>query len=110
MLVSSYINLNKLDKSKDVNEKGGVKIMIGLNDTVDQYGNNASIWVDQTKEQREAGEPKTYLGNGRVVFINPNKTIEVAEYKEFVSNDAQNPQSVAAQAAPVKTETTDLPF
>ena len=45
-----------------------VNITISLNDAPDQYGNNASIWISQTKEEREAKAPKVYLGNGKVIY------------------------------------------
>ena len=107
MLLSSYINLNKLDKSVDVNDKGYLNLTIAVNEETDEYGNNAAIWVNQTAEQREAGEPRKYVGNGKVVFIKEGENLQVAEKKEFVSNAGQNPQSV-----PAKTEVTneDLPF
>ena len=107
MLVSSYINLNKLDKSVDVNEKGYLNLTIGVNAETDAYGNNASIWVNQTKEQREAGEPRKFIGNGKVVFVNPNIDYLVAERVEVVSNSGQNPQSKAVET---EEKTADLPF
>lgn len=39
---------------------------MSVNDTPDKYGYNASITLPQTKEEREAKKPKTYVGNGRV--------------------------------------------
>lgn len=108
MLLSGYFNLNKLDKGVDVNDKGFANITIGVNEKIDEYGNNASIWINQTKEQREAGEPRKYIGNARIVFINPSENLEVAPIKDRVSNTAQNPSSAPAAA---KVETTDdLPF
>ncbi len=107
MLYSRYINLNKLDKDKDVTKKGNVNLTIAINDKTDEYGNNAALWLNQTKEQREAGEPRNYVGNAKVVFIDPSKVIEVAERKEFVSNAAQNPSSAPAQS---EEKSGDLPF
>jgi len=114
MLTSGYINLNKLDKSKDVNDKGYVNITIALNEKVDQYGNNVSIWVNQTKEEREAEEPRNYLGNGKIVFINPSENLEVAPRmeREVTNSDFNADRNVAANAAPASTEddTDGLPF
>lgn len=106
MLLSGYFNLNKLDKSVDVSEKGYVNVTIGINDKTDDYGNNASIWMNQTQEQREAGEPRKYIGNAKVLFVNQTPNYySVAERKEQVKNAAQNPASTTT------TETTsDLPF
>ena len=72
-MLSGSINLTKIDKTKIVstNKEGkpfdnGAKylnVVIWLNDEADQYGNNASIQISQTKEQREAGEKAVYIGN-----------------------------------------------
>jgi hypothetical protein len=35
-----------------------------------RFGNNTSIYVSQTKEEKMQKEPKTYLGNGKVVWNN----------------------------------------
>ena len=115
MLTTGYINLNKLDKTKDVNEKGFVSVTIGLNENYDNYGNNVSIWVKQTKEEYEAKAPKTYIGNGKIVYINPSENLEVAprtEAKTEVTNaDFNADRNLAATAAPAATEDTDgLPF
>ena len=53
--------------NKRTNEES-VNVTISLNDTPDQYGNNASIWVSQTKEERDAKAPKVYIGNGKVIY------------------------------------------
>jgi hypothetical protein len=50
-------------------EKGIYLDLMGeVNDNVDQYGNNGGVWLGQTKEQRESGEKKVYLGNTRVIW------------------------------------------
>lgn len=50
-------------------EKGIYLDLMGeVNDNVDQYGNNGGVWLGQTKEQRESGEKKLYLGNTRVIW------------------------------------------
>ena len=43
-------------------------ITISVNEKVDNYGNNVSAWITQTKEERESKAPRTYIGNGKVVF------------------------------------------
>ena len=71
-LINAQINKSKLQSlvhytNKRTNEES-VNITISLNDTPDQYKNNASIWVSQTKEERDAKAPKVYLGNGKVIY------------------------------------------
>lgn len=69
-LVNASINVAKIPKDELIKgEKGSyLNVTVSLNDETDQYGNNASIYVAQSKEEREAGEDRTYLGNGRVVW------------------------------------------
>jgi hypothetical protein len=56
------------------------KYTMSINDTQDNYGNNASIYVQQTKEEREAKVQKKYVGNGKVQWT--DGTINKAEYVE----------------------------
>ena len=65
---------------------------MSINDETDQYGNNASVFVSQTKEEREAKAKKTYVGNGKVVYT--NGSVVKAEFKEREQ----------------KSENTGLPF
>ena len=55
------------------------KLTISISDTTDKYGNNISIYEEQSKEQRDAKIPKSYVGNGKV-FWTDNK-ITLAEKK-----------------------------
>lgn len=71
-LINAQINKSKLQSlvhytNKRTGEES-VNITISLNDAPDQYGNNASIWISQTKEERDAKTPKVYLGNGKVIY------------------------------------------
>ena len=63
-------------------------LTMSVNDKTDQYGNNASVFVSQTKEQREAKEPKKYVGNGRVTW-----TDGVITKAEFVEKTEAKPNS-----------------
>jgi hypothetical protein len=56
--------------------------------------------MEQSKEQREAKEPRTYLGNGKVVWTDGN--IKPADKVE--RETAGSEQSTAGRATP------DLPF
>lgn len=46
-----------------------IPLSIYVDDKPDKFGNNVSIQLSQSKEDREAKKPKTYLGNGKVVFV-----------------------------------------
>jgi len=43
-------------------------ITISVNEKVDNYGNNVSAWITQSKEERESKAARTYVGNGKVIF------------------------------------------
>jgi len=92
------LGLNK-DKVQ-FNDKGWANITISINDDTNQYGQNASAFISQTKEQREAKEAKTYVGNGKVVWT--DGAIKVADRIEEGVTSSE--QSTAGR------ETPDLPF
>ena len=75
-IISASIDLAKIDK-KSIYEKDGKKylsLQISVNDET-KFGNNVSIAIGQTKEQREAKADKTYLGNGKVVWTDGKITL-----------------------------------
>lgn len=58
------------DKIKEVKKKDGtigkyLNVTVFLKEELDAYGNNASICISQTKEERESKEKTIYLGNGK---------------------------------------------
>lgn len=66
-LLTGSICLTDIPKEKiTTSEKNGKKylnITVWVNDTPDKYGNNASIQVSRTKEEREAKVTPVYIGN-----------------------------------------------
>lgn len=96
-ILSGSIDLNKIDKSKiilvgkDGNPfKNGAKylnVQVSVNDSDDQYGNRASISINQSKEEREAKEKRTYIGNLKQVWTDENNNIESAEVIENETDD-----------------------
>ena len=100
-MLTGSIDLNKIDRTKIVStnkdgkpfENGAkyLNVVVWINDEADQYVNNASIQISQTKDEREAGEKATYIGN----------------LKFPQSRDGEK-----AKAEPVKSssELDDLPF
>ena len=71
-IIKASINLNEIPKEKIFIGKKGkyLPITITLNDELDQFGNQGPVVVEQSKEEREAKAPKTYLGNVKVVWTN----------------------------------------
>ena len=85
-----------MDKSKLVDGKY-LNTQIFINDK-SKFGNNVSMAYSQSKEQREAKEPKQYIANGKVVWT--DNVIKVAEKEvENVANEPKKQES-----------SSDLPF
>ena len=85
-LINVSLRVDKLPKEKFVSGKDGAvyyNFTIGVNDESNQWGQNVSLTDSQTKEEREAKKPKTYLGNGNVVWTDGN--IKVADKKVEVT-------------------------
>lgn len=70
-------------------EKGekGVKLTVSINDETNQYGQNVTSYVSQTKEQREAKANKFYAGNGQVFWT--NGSVCVAKKEDAVQAQPQ---------------------
>lgn len=75
-ILNASLNVAKIDKTKLISGKTGqfLNVTITINDEVDKFGNNASIFESQTKEEREAKTPKNYLGNGKVIWTSDKKS------------------------------------
>ena len=85
-LINLSLRVDKLPKEKFVQGKDGAvyyNFTIGVNDESNQWGQNVSATDSQTKEEREAKKPKSYLGNGNVVWTDGN--IKLADKKAEVS-------------------------
>lgn len=88
-IISVSIDLNKLDKSRIVEGKNGAKyynFTINVNDEKDQYGNDASVTISQTAEERQAKALRIFVGNGRVVWSNNASQQNTAQPKEEVDD------------------------
>lgn len=74
-IFTGSIDLSLIDKNriKTVTKNDGstakyYDIQLFVNDEPDQYNNIASIAANQTKQESEAKEKKTYLGNMKRTF------------------------------------------
>ena len=99
-IIKTSINLTAIDKSKVIIGKKGkyLPITITVNNDVDAYGNHGPVAIAQSKEEREAKEPRTFLGNASVVWTD-------GEFPSPVKRDQQ-------QAAPAQPQVAqdDLPL
>jgi hypothetical protein len=101
-IISANIDLTKVDKSKIYEGKKGkyYPITIVLNDELGQFGDSGYIQTEQTKEERDAKAPKSFLGNVKVVWSNGSNVGPAPREGE--------PQQ--QQNAPQSAPEPDLPF
>jgi hypothetical protein len=98
--MSSIISVG-INKSKiTFNEQGWANVTIFVNDETNAYGQNVSAAMEQTKEQREAKEAKSFVGNGKVVWT--EGSIQAADRVERQTEASE--QSLAGRETPI------LPF
>jgi hypothetical protein len=98
--MSSIISVGISKDKIQFNEKGWANVTLYVNDETNQYGQNVSAAMEQTKEQREAKDPKNYVGNGRVVWTDNN----------IVAAERQEQGVTAAEQSQAGRQTPDLPF
>ena len=80
VLSSVYITTDKLKELLSIlNQKQakGVDLTISIANEQNNYGQNLSVFVSQSKEDRDAKKQKYYVGNGKVFWT--DGTIKVAE-------------------------------
>ena len=87
ILINASIDLTKVDKTKLVKGKY-LNLTISINDNLDNYGNNVSLTIQQSKEERDLKASKTYLGNGKVVYTNGE--VKVAEKQDKPLQNTSN--------------------
>jgi hypothetical protein len=71
---------------------------IAINDKTDKFGRNVSMYEEQSKEQRNAKEPKKYIGNGKVFWTDGK--IE----------KAVKPEDTSPSGGVIPDDTNPLPF
>lgn len=100
-IIGARIDVDKIDKKKLFQGKNGryLSIDIIVNEELDEYGNDTTITVQQSKSEREAKEKKVYLGNGKTVWTGDSK--KKAEPK------AETPAQKQSSSG---NEMDDLPF
>jgi hypothetical protein len=71
-IINGSIDLTKIPKEKIIIGKKGkyLPISITINDEQDQFDQDGPIVVQQSKEERDSKQAKTFLGNVNVVWSN----------------------------------------
>lgn len=96
-----YIKLDTLETLvKGLKKKGenGISITLSTNDDSNQWGQNVSAYVSQSKEDRESKKDRYYVGNGRV-FWNDGKVTNAVKQDDQVQ-----------EAEVVEESDDDIPF
>lgn len=72
-LISISISAAKLREnaarfSTDKNGNQWVQLTVSVNDNPDQYGKDVQVWMEQSKEERDAKTDRIFCGGGKVVY------------------------------------------
>ena len=97
-LISISLDVTKIPRDKIIAHKNGGKYValdVWINDEPDKFGNDCSVNIRQSKEEREAKAKKTYCGNGK---------------KSFGFSDPSTPPSRTATADASDEDFDDVPF
>ena len=92
-IINYKLRVDKLPKEKFVAGKDGavyINLTMSVNDET-RFGNNATVFASQTKEENQEKKPKNYLGNGKVVWNNGTIVNAEKEVKQEVSEAADFP-------------------
>jgi len=102
-IIKTSINLTAIPKDRIIEGKKGkyIPITITINNEVDAYGNHGPVVVSQSKEEREAKEQRTYLGNASIVWTD-------GEFPSPVKRD--NQPATTTVTAEKEVDQDDLPF
>ena len=70
-IASISLDVKKIDKSK-LKDGRYLNLDLSIRDELNQYGQNVSVYYNRSKEERDQEMPKSYLGNGKVVWTDGN--------------------------------------
>jgi len=97
-IISFGLDLTKITKAKIKTDEKGRKwlyLQASIQIEPDQYGNQASVWENQTKEERENNK-RNYLGNGKITYFDTGSTTTVTQSEKEITG--------------VESDNDDLPF
>jgi hypothetical protein len=82
-IASISLDIKKIDKSK-LKDGRYLNLDLSIRDELNQYGQNVSVYYNRSKEQRDQEVPKSYLGNGKVVWTDGNISTGKSSQQETV--------------------------
>ena len=92
------LHKDKLFKGKNSAKYANLTIFIDT-EKKDKYGNHASVCEEQSKEERESGENKHYVGNGKIFWTDG-----------ISKNDSQREQTRQSAHPPKDDFDDEIPF
>lgn len=100
-LISLSIDTKKIKKS-DLYKGQYLNLTVAINDQVNDYDQNVSAWISQSKEEREADAERKYLANGATIWTD-GKTFQPEKQKATKGKPK-------AKAKRVEEDDDDMPF
>lgn len=85
MLININLCLSDIPKDKIFTSKNGkqyLSICVTERKEPDNYGNDLTAYVNQSKEEREAKQPRQFIGTAK----NLKKTAQTEPYKAYKSD------------------------
>jgi hypothetical protein len=80
-IISFGLDLTKITKAKIKTDEKGRKwlyLQASIQIEPDQYGNQASVWENQTASERQY-DKRNYLGNGKITYFDTGTTTTVTQ-------------------------------
>lgn len=97
-ILSLSIDSKRFSKN-DLKNGQYLNVTIAINDETNQYGQNVSAWLTQSKEERDEEAQRVYVGNGKTLWTDGKISVEGKDEKK----------KAPAKKKPVKNE-DDLPW
>lgn len=103
MMFGISLDVTKIPKDKLVKGKKGTYLSLTgfIDDELNDYDQNISVWLEQSKEERDDKANKVYLGNGKLFW---------SDDKELLPTAKTEAVGEAKQPKPQQEDDDDLPF
>ena len=92
-IINHYIDLTKVDKTRL--KDGKILQLTSVIDDASKYGNNVGTYESLSKQEKDSGKRRNYIGNGKIAWT--DGVIRIAE-----SDEVKTPAA--------STDPADLPF
>jgi hypothetical protein len=79
---------------------------ISISETPDKYGQNVSMYAEQTPEERAAKTPKNYIGNGKVFWTDGKISVPAKNVVQSTNNEGSRLNTSFID----NMQTEELPF